>query len=322
VKRSRYLLARLAWTVFAVWLVLSTTFFFFALTPDKKEPRIAYFAGGGEAGAEAVEEYNERRGYDDPLLDRYVRWLGAYATFDWGYSFTFERPVTDVLVDRSKVTLSYLVPTALVSILVGTLVGVAAAMRERSVLDSLGRGIAYLGLSLPNFWLAEILLLVGLGYLNVFAMESYGAGASPYSPGNVPLVAAAGLAVGVNLLGVQVRYTYTETRGHLPEAFVKLLRSTGTSGVGVGRHLLRNAAVPLSALLFSDVLVTTLVNVVVVETVLGVPGVGAVLLTAIEQSDLGLIVGTWMLPVLVVLLGGLCQDLLTTALDPTVGTEA
>jgi ABC-type dipeptide/oligopeptide/nickel transport system permease component len=53
-----------------------------------------------------------------------------------------------------------------------------------------------------------------------------------------------------------------------------------------------------------------------------VPGVGAVLLTAIEQSDLGLIVGTWMLPVLVVLLGGLFQDLLATVLDPTVGTEA
>ncbi|PSQ16958.1 ABC transporter permease [Halobacteriales archaeon QS_8_69_26] len=320
----RYLLARLAWTVFAAWLVLSGTFFLFVYTPDPNENLVAFGAGyaaaqeGGnvtKAQQEAVEAYREARNYDQPIHQRYLKWVTAYATFDWGVSYTYGQPVRDVVLDRGYVTALYLGPAVLLSLLVGTLAGLFSATRRRSVLDYVGRSVTYIGLGLPNFWLAQILALVLIAEFEVFELSRWN-DASPTSPDNVPLLAVAGIVIAVHLIAIQTRYARSETRELLPEPFVKTLRSTGASEVGVARHVLRNASVPLVSLLFTEVLVAVMVDVFIVEAVLDVPGLGAAAYRAIESRDIGLIIGTWMLPVFVVLAGTLLQDSIKTLLDP------
>jgi peptide/nickel transport system permease protein len=317
----RYVLARLGWTVFAAWLVLSASFLLFAYTPDPNESLVAFGAGGGEAGAEAVEAYREARNYDQPILDRYLGWMGSYATLDWGYSYTYGKPVIDVVAAKSVVTLSYLLPAVLLSLLVGTLLGVVSAAREGGPLDVVGRSLSYLGLGTPNFWLANFLVLIGISYLDVFTLSNYGGEAGLYSAENLPLVVVAGVTVGVHLLAVQARYTRSEVREYLPQDFVKTLRSTGASGVSVVRHVLRNASIPLVSLLFTEVLVVLMIDVFVIESVLDVPGLGLAARRAIDRRDVGLILGTWILPMLVALLGGLLQDTLYATLDPRVGSD-
>lgn len=327
--RRRYLLARLAWTVFAAWLVISGTFFLFAYTPDPNESLVGFGAGmaaaqeGGnatKAAQQAVEAYRDARNYDQPVHERYLTWIEAYATFDWGVSYVYGQPVNKVVLEKGHVTALYLVPAVLLSLAVGTLAGLLSATRRRSVPDYVGRAVTYVGLGLPNFWLAELLVLLAITEFQVYAVSRWNDG-SPTSPQNWPLLAVAAAVVAVHLLAIQTRYARSETREFLPEPFVKTLRSTGASGTSVARHVLRNAAVPLVSLLFTEVLVAVMVDVFVVEAVLGIPGLGQAAFQAIERRDIGLILGTWMLPMLVVLGGSLAQDAVNVVLDPRLASE-
>lgn len=328
-KGWRYLLARLAWTVVVAWLVLSGTFFLFAYTPDPNESLVAFGAGyeaaqeGGnvtKAQQEAIEAYRSARNYDQPIHQRYLRWVTAYATFDWGVSYTYGQPVRDVIVEKGYVTMLYLLPAVLLSLAAGTVGGLFSATRRRSVLDYFGRSVTYVGLGLPNFWLAQLIVLFGIAEFGVYELSRWN-DAPPTSPDNFPLLVVAGVVVAVHLLAVQTRYARSETREYLPEPFVKTLRSTGASEVGVARHVLRNAAVPLVSLLFTEVLIAVMVDVFIVEAVLDVPGLGLAAFQAIERRDIGLVIGSWMLPVFVVLGGGLFQDSVSVLLDPRLRDE-
>ncbi len=328
-RRSRYLLSRVLWTVFAAWLVLSGTFFLFAYTPDPNETLVGFNAGfgaavtGGNVSAaqeEAVEAYRDARNYDQPIGERYLRWMVAYATFDWGVSYTYGEPVRDVILDRGAVTMLYLVPAVVLSVVVGTVVGLFSAMRRRTGVDYVVRSLSYVGLGVPNFWLASVLALFGLSQFEIFALSRWN-DAPPTSPDNLPLLVVAGVTVTVHLLAIQVRYARSESRSYLPEQFVKMVRAAGAAESRVARHVLRNAAVPLVSLLFSELLLAILVDVFVVEAVLDVPGLGLAAFEAIESRDIGLVLGTWLLPMLLVLWGSLLQDVLKTVLDPRIGSE-
>lgn len=327
--RTRYLLSRLAWTVFAVWLVLTGTFLLFAYTPDPNETLTGFSAGysaavsGGNVSAaqqEAIEAYRDARNYDQPVHERYLRWMTAYATFDWGVSYTYGEPVRDVIADRGVVTLLYVVPAVLLSVVVGTLAGLYSATRSGSVSDYLVRSLSYVGLGVPNFWLASVLALFGVSQFDIFALSRWN-DAPPTSPDNLPLLIVAGVVVLVHLLAIQVRYAHSESRTYLPEQFVKMARATGAGESRVARHVLRNAAVPLSSLLFSELLLALMVDVFVVEAVLDVPGLGLAAFAAIQNRDIGLVLGTWLLPMLLVLGGGLLHDTVRTVLDPRTATE-
>ena len=327
--RRRYLLGRLAWTVFAAWLVISATFILFAYTPDPNENLVGFAAGMGaiqeggnatEAARQAVEAYRDARNYAEPIHQRSVTWLEAYATFDWGVSYIYGQPVNKVVIDKGYVTALYLVPAVLLSLVAGTLAGLLSATRRRSIPDYVGRAVTYVGLGLPNFWLAQLLVLVLITEFQVYEVSRWNDG-NPTSPQNWPLLAVAGVVVAVHLLAIQTRYARSETREFLPEQFVKTLRSTGAPGTSIGRHVLRNAAVPLVSLLFTEVLVAAMVDVFIVEAVLGIPGLGQAAFQAIERRDIGLILGTWMLPMLVVLGGSLAQDAINVALDPRLASE-
>jgi len=327
--RWRYVLVRLAWTVFAAWLVLSGTFFLFAYTPDPNEVLAEWGAGyaaaqsGGnvtEAQQEAEEAYRSARNQDRPITDRYVGWVVAYGTFDWGVSYTYGLPVRDVILQRGYVTLLYLLPAGILATVVGTLLGLYSGLRERSLPDYLVRSLSYVGLGIPNFWLATVLVLVGVNEFELYTLSRWNQ-AAPTSAENVPLLAVAGIVVAVHLLAVQLRYARSESRSYRPKAFVKLVRSTGASEYTIARHVFRNAAIPLSSLLFTELLVVAMVDVFVVESVIEVPGLGAAAFEAIKNRDIGLVIGTWMLPTFVVLGGSLLQDLTTSVLDPRIGSD-
>lgn len=325
---------RVLWTAFAAWLLLSGTFFVYAYTPDPNE-HLAEFAAGyaaaqqGEdpqrAAEEATRAYREARDRDRPVLDRYVRWVVAYATLDWGLSNTEtttggDPSVTAIVAERGVVSLAYLLPALVLATLGGVAVGLYSATMEGTLGDSVGSTAAYALLGVPNFWFAEVLFVYALTELSLFGIENWSPG-GVHHPDNQVLLALAGIVVGTNVLAVQARYARAESREYVPAAFVRTLRSTGASAVSVGRHVLRNAAIPLVSLLFTDVLVLVMITVFVVEVVLGIPGLGKTMYDAIENRDIGLVLGTTMIPVLVVLVGNLLQDVAYVALDPRIDFE-
>lgn len=328
--RVRFLVRRFGWALFATWLVLTATFVLVAAPPDPNAAAIAFTVqlGGGDGG-QALEQYRQARGLNQPLAQRYLTFMTDFLTLKWGTSFAFDRPVADLVAERSAITLAYLVPSVVLSTAGGFLLGLYVTVKESSVLDRVASGVAYAGLGLPNFWIALALLAVlggALGFdggLNSgFTVgESLDPLADLTDPKNAKYMLFPVVALSATLLGAQLRYVRSETRNYLREDFVKLVRSKGASKWRVTTHALRNAALPLVSLLFTELLGVLLVSVFVIEVALGLPGLGTLTYTALDQRDVPVVVVSVLLPVFVGVFGNFAQDLLYAVLDPRIDAE-
>lgn len=314
----------------AAYLVLSGAFIMFAYTPDPNKALVKFSAGGeavgdptmnvSEAAKEAVQAYEEARNYDKPVLQRYKNWMVGYATLNWGWSVSRGEPVVDVIADRAPVTLVYLVPAILLSVFGGVAVGLYAAANPGGLFDRFATAVAYVGFGLPSFWLGvwiPIIAVERLHWYQVFYDTRYGL----WTVENLGALAVPMVVVALGMLPVQIRYARTESLEYYHAEFVRTLRANGAGLRDVLRHVLRNALLPLTSLFVAEVLTILFVTVYVVEVVLGIPGLGRAAYSAIEQRDIGLILATTILPVLVGLVGNLLQDIVQVLLDPRIDDE-
>jgi peptide/nickel transport system permease protein len=321
----RHVTRRVLFAVFAIYLVISVTFGFVALTANPNVALVAYGAGHSEEAQkaneseraeivrEAIQEYKEEHDLDAPVTERYVRWLVDVTTLDWGRSYSQNAPVTTVLATAIPNTLAYLVPALLLSLVGGLGLGVYSALHPGSVLERLSTGGFYLAYGVPNYWLALFIPMVAFssGREAVFELPFFF---------HVVLPAA---ILGTSLLAGQLRYARAESREYVNTEFLKLVRAKGASNRLLGRHVLRNAALPLFSLFFADLLGVLVVEVFVLESpkVFGIHGIGSVGLTAIRERDMPLVLGVAMVFAFAGIVGNLIQDLAYLVLDPRVGEE-
>jgi peptide/nickel transport system permease protein len=210
--------------------------------------------------------------------------------------------------------------TMYAALVLGLGVGLLAAMRQGGLFDRLGTATAYVGLGLPHFFLAELLIVVAineLGWYGALWDSRYGL----WSTENLTALALPMLVVTANLLAVQVRYARSESLEFVPADFVKRLRASGASSWRIARHVVRNAALPLLSVFFTETLTVLFVTVYVIEVVMEVPGLGSLAYNAILSRDSGVILAATCIPVLVGLVGNLVQDVAYAALDPRVSYE-
>ncbi|WP_224449701.1 ABC transporter permease [Haloprofundus salilacus] len=313
--------ARVAFALFTVYLVVSLTFAVISLTSDPNVAAVRWgvAASGGDAEAQqaAVDAYRASRNLDDPLGERYVKWMTDIVTLDWGRSHSMGAPVTTLIAERAPYTLLYLIPGVLVSVTVGVSGGVFAAFRHNSLVDRVVTLLAYLAFGVPSFWLALVLLLL-VG--PAFGWDSTGFSLADGALTEQNLrryvlptaVFASGLTAG------QLQHARSQSVIHLNATFVRLLRSMGVGPRRTIKHVLRNAAVPLLTLFFSDLLGIVVVSVYVVEYVFGIPGLGTLSYDAIFQRDLPLLLGTTFLVVIVGVVSNLVQDTVYPLVDPRI----
>lgn len=302
--------------MFGTWLMLSLMFVVFVIAPD---PDIAFirWAAPMESQEEVVQAYKESRNYDDPILQRYLSWMWEYVTLEWGYSFTYNEPVMDVLARKAPVTVAYLVPSILIASVTSVLIGLGAGLNRNGVLDAVTSGLAYIGFGIPAFLLSELFIVLLIDHLQLFVVQvdtRYGL----WTKENIALVFLPVPVVTLNLIAIQVRYVRAEALGTITEDFVKMLRATGAGPWLVAKNVLRNIAVPLLSVFFTEVLTVLIVTVFIVEVVFGVPGLGLTAFQAISDQDIGLILATTFIPVLVGLVGNLVQDIAFTVIDPRI----
>ncbi|MFB6236081.1 MAG: ABC transporter permease [Halopenitus sp.] len=310
----RYVLKRLAWSVVAVWIVISAAFLLVALTPDPNEVIISW-----AAGAEAAEAYRQARNYDLPLYRRYWLWLSSYLTLDLGTTQSGQ-PVTQAFRETLPVTALYVVPAVVVSTILGVATGLYTAIRSGGYLDRFVTAAVYSGFGLPVFWLGEMAIAVAvheLGWVEIAWDDRYGL----WHPANLQSMILPATVVCANLLAVQARYARAEALEYVPAEFVRTLRASGASSRDVARHVLRNAALPLVSLFCIEGVALLLVTVYVVESVFGLPGAGALAYDAIYSRDIGVVLAATLLVAVVGVLGNLLQDVLYVWLDPRVDVE-
>jgi peptide/nickel transport system permease protein len=314
----RFLTRRLLLGLLVLWIVSVAVFVLFFVTPHDPARLIA----GRLATPQTVALVNHRLGLDRPLVDEYGGFVWRALHGDLGYSYYSSAPVWQLLASRLPVTASLALGAAVLWLVVGVGVGVAAARRPRSLVDRAGTLFVLTGLSMPTFLVGLLLIYFLFFRLHLAGVDLFPAG------GYVPLTQdPAGWAQHLLLpwitLAAVIAATYSRlTRSSLLEVlgqdYIRTARSKGLSEPRVVyRHGLRSALTPVVTQLGID-LGGLLGGVIVTEEVFGLPGLGQLAWQSVTNQDLPVIIGTVLVASLFIVLANILVDLSYALLDPRV----
>lgn len=311
---TRYLLRRL---LLLVLTIVVTSFIIFALT-NLLPGDIARLVLGRDASPTAVENFREQFGLDRPPLEQYARWLGGFVTADWGRSFTAGNPpVRPLVLSRLVNSLRLAGLTLAIVIPVSLVLGVIAALRENSFVDSAISVMSLSVVGLPEF-------VTGIVLINVFALGfGWFEATSLVSPGMslgqwLRVLILPALTASLVLIGYITRMTRA---GMLEELRKPYVRTAMLKGMPWRRvvfsHALRNALLPTIAVIALSI-GWLMGGLVVIENVFNYPGVGSLLVTAVTQKNLPVLQAISVLIVFFYTFANLLADLLFALLNPRI----
>jgi peptide/nickel transport system permease protein len=268
-------------------------------------------------GAEYRAELRAKYGLDQPIYVQYARWLGEVFQGNLGSSLRNNEPIAKTLMIRFPLTLELAVLSVALSAIVAIPLGVLAAVRRNSKLDLVSRILAMVGLSVPNFWLAAMLLLVTSVVFrwqpNLRLVPFWEDPLTNLSQLWMPTV-----ALSLALMAIVMRMTRSAMLEVLRQDYMQTARAKGLQPrVIMVRHALKNAFIPVLTVLGIQ-LGALLGGTVVIEVVFGLPGLGRLLLDSITARDYPVIQGTVLFIAVVFVLINLLVDLLYAYVDPRI----
>src|SRR5574337_1799659 len=312
------LLLRLARSVAVVFGVVTLTFLLLRLAPGDPVQRLV----GPLASPAAIEAERHALGLDRPLPAQYAEWLVRFARGDWGVSIATGLPARELIARAWPATVRLVGLSIVLSYLLGVLVGAVQAFRPRSRLDT-GLSVATVTLfAMPSYWLGLLLVMVFTWRLRLLpAFGDRGLDADFLSPAGRLADAARHLALPLPTLvligiGGAARFTrgaMLDVRG-TPFVAVARARGVGERQVTV-RHVLRNALIPVVTLLGLS-LPALFSGAVFVEAIFAWPGVGRVLVSAVQARDYPVVMAATTISATLVVAGNLLADLLLPLVDP------
>jgi len=279
-----------------------------------------YILGSGESSEvnkQALEQIRQDLGLDQPLIVQYGRWLWGVVRLDFGNSYWTRRPVIEELKRRYPITANLAVMSLLLGTLIAIPVGVLSAVRQDTLADYAARMFVISGLSLPNFWLAILVILGLVHYFHWLPPLDYSPfWAAPWQ--NFQQLLFPALVTGYRLSAIGARMTRSSILEVLRDDYVRTARAKGLREfVVVLKHALRNALLPVITIIGLELL-TLFGGLVVIETVFTIPGIGRYLVDAITHRDYPSIQAVvFMISVFVVTVN-LLVDLVYGFLDPRI----
>ena len=277
---------------------------------------------GDTATPETVAAMKTKLGLDQPALQRYTQWVGGLAQGRTAHSISYDTPTGELIAERLRVTLPLAVMAMLLSVALAISLGVYAASRHHRLGDVGVMAASQVGLAIPNFWFAILLILlfaVKLRWISAggFAgwSEDDGGGSGGLWPGVRSLLLPA-LALALVQAAILARVTRSAVLEGMREDFVRTARAKGLSRrQALWRHVLRNAMIPVLTVMglqFANLITGT----IVVENVFVLPGIGRLVFQAIGNRDLVLVRDVVMLLAGVVVLVNFVVDVLYAVIDP------
>jgi peptide/nickel transport system permease protein len=272
---------------------------------------------GTRFSQESYDALRERSGLDQPLLQQFFGWAGRALGGDLGVSFRSGETVTSQIAERLPATLTLALASILVALLIAIPLGTISALRPRSIIDRVATVISQFGISVPDFWMGIVLILVFAGTLGWLPSGGY----VPISedPGAwLQRLLMPALVTGVVSGSVITRFVRSSVLEALGSDHVRTAQAKGLPTRQVFTwHVLRNALLPLVTVTGVQ-LAYLLSGVVVVEIVFSWPGLGQLALQAVQARDYPVLQGAILLFALVFLVINLVVDLLYTAIDPRI----
>ncbi len=275
----------------------------------------ASFMLGINAQPDTVAALRSELGLDESKLHRYLTWIGGMLTGDFGTSYTYRTPVAEMIADRLWVSL----PLALYALALSTLIafpaGIYAAARRGKPGDMAVMGATQLGVAIPNFWFAMLLVLVFAINLRWFSAGGFGGWENGIWAGMKSLTLPA-IALALPQAAILARVMRSALLDILGEDFMRTARAKGlTRRQALWRHGLRNAMIPVLTIIglqFSFLLA----GAIIIEQVFYLPGLGRLVFQAISSRDLIVVESVVMLLVFAVITVTFVVDLAYAAIDP------
>lgn len=269
------------------------------------------------ATAEQRQAVEQQYGLDQSLPEQYLRWMGRVVQGDLGLSMRTKQPITDDLLRKLPVTVELAILSISLALLIAVPLGVISATRPNSVVDLVVRLFGVLGLSIPNFWLAIMLLLVSSRYLGWLPPPIY----VPFvdSPlQNFQQFWMPSLSLALVMVANIMRMTRSTMLEVMGQDYVQVARAKGLAeGRVIVRHGLQNAAIPIVTLVGMNV-GYLLGGAVIVEQIFGLPGIGWMIANSIYQRDYTTVQSVVLVTAVLFALVNLVVDLLYVSLDPRI----
>ncbi|MBV8912558.1 MAG: ABC transporter permease [Acetobacteraceae bacterium] len=309
---ARYALVRLLQMIPLLLIVSLLSFGLIKLVPG--DPAVVM--GGATATASEIEAIRHNLGLDRPLYEQLWDYYRNLAHGDLGRSLLLGQPVRDALLERAPVTAAVAAHSMVLTLWLGVITGVAAALRHNRWVDQLVSFLALLGVSLPNFWLGLMLIVVFSVHLGWLPTGGYLGPADPVGFLRTATLPAVSLAL--LQIGLLTRVTRSAMLEELRQDYVRTARAKGLAERRVvGRHALTNAMVPVVTVI-GLILSVLLSGSVIVETIFDVPGIGLLLGNAILRRDYPMIQGGLLFVAATLMVLNLLTDILYGVFDPRV----
>jgi len=304
----RYILNRLLMLVPVLLGVVFIVFFIMDLAPG--DP--VYQVAGEQATQQELQELRVKMGLDGNIFTRYFRYIKNILRGDLGVSYISKRSVMKTYMERLPNTLVLASVTMLVAILISIPLGIIAAIHQNSMKDTVSMILSLLGLSMPNFWLG--LLLIMLFSLKLKWLPSGGID-------GIKSIILPALTVGMGLAALMTRTTRSSMLDVIRQDYLRTARSKGvTEKKVINKHALKNALIPIITVFgiqFSNVLGGS----VLAETVFSWPGVGRLVVDAINQRDIPMVTGALVMTTMLVSVVNLLVDIVYAYVDPRIKAQ-
>ncbi len=322
-----YIVRRLIVAVLMVILVSFVSFAIIKLPPgDFLTQRLAELQRRGDRSAQnRIAEYRARYGLDRSFLEQYWGWASKFVTGDFGKSFEYERPVADLIGDRLAMTILLAVTTLVIIWLIAIPLGVYSAVRQYTFGDQIITTISFIGLGVPGFLLALLVLFFAVVVLkqDIGGLFSRQYQDAPWSIAKVfdllKHLWIPALISAITDTGALIRIMRGNLLDTLGQPFVEAARARGLKNRSVvWKHAVRIAINPLVVILGSEDIPNIIVGSALVSIVLNLPTIGPLFVEALRKLDMYL-AGTCIVFFTILLLGGnLLSDLILAAIDPRI----
>ncbi|CAD2080232.1 glutathione ABC transporter permease [Jeotgalicoccus coquinae] len=262
-----------------------------------------------DAPPEAREELRETMGLNEPFVVQYITYMGNMLQGDFGESYRFNQPALDIVLDRLPATMELAIFAIVIATAVAIPLGIWSATKQNTSLDLIATGAAVIGKAMPNFWLGIMLILLFSVTLGMFPVSGRGTAMHVILP-------AVTLATGI--AAEMTRLIRSSMLDSLSQDYVRTARSKGLKDrIVVYKHAFRNSLIPVVTITFLQT--STLVGgTLITETVFAWPGLGQLLIQAVNTRDMAIVQASVFIIAILVILMNLIADILYRFLDPRI----
>ena len=314
-----YIVRRLIYAILITIGVVTITFVLLRLGPSSPADKyLANMSARTQDPSQVIAAVEARYGLDKPIYEQYFDYVVNLARGDWGWSFSTSMPVLKLIRTHWVYSFQLIFLSMLFSASLGILIGIYSAIKQYTKTDYLATLFSFIGISIPNFWLGIMLILVfsvQLGWFKTY----YDTGLATFSLANLKALILPVITLGTGMMAGYTRYARSATLDNLRKDFVKTARAKGLpERVVIGKHVLRNAILPIITIIMFDLSGVVFGGAYLTEIIFGIPGLGRISFNAIFANDYPVVVTITLIGALIVLLTNLVTDIVYTWLDPRI----